>query len=140
VRIAVKTSVIVLAMAFVAAVAAQDKPDFSGEWKLPGGPNRWSIAVEGSKMTVTLSMAGNPHSTVYMLDGTPSKTIPCPGCKEATFTSKWEGNVLVTEMTTLPTPIKEWRSMQKDGTMKVETLRIFNGEPMKGTMILSKVK
>ena len=116
-----------LAVACVAGLSAQDKPDFRGSWKpdparskTMGGLAAQTITVEGSKMTVTVMAAGNARSTVYMLDGTPSKNMANPQ-NELTYTSKWEGNVLVT---TIPTPNLtrvEKRSIEADGSMRVET-------------------
>ena len=87
-----------LAIALMAGVSAQGKPNFAGTWKAAGSFNSWTITVEGSKMTVTMMVAGNSESTVYMLDGTPStNTAGVPGSQlEITYTSKWEGRVLVT--------------------------------------------
>ena len=49
-------------------------------------------------MTIIRTIAGNSTSTVYMLDGTPSKNMSGAADKqrEITYTSKWEGHVLVT--------------------------------------------
>jgi hypothetical protein len=126
---------VALAIALMAGVSAQDKPDFAGTWKTSGSYNSWTITVEGSKMTVTLTVAGNSDSTVYMLDGTPStKTIEGPnGPVEQVYASTWEGDVLVTTITT-PAPanmtLVERRSIEADGTMKVQTtLTILRGKP-----------
>ena len=120
-----------LAVAFVAGVSAQDKPNFAGTWKPVDSFNRTKITVEGSKMTVTITLAGNSDSTVYMLDGTPSKkTMKGQGGQpvDQVYTSKWEGNVLVTEITTPgPNPMIEKRSIEADGTMKVERTIILPG-------------
>jgi hypothetical protein len=122
-----------LAVAFVAGVSAQDKPNFAGTWKTADSFNRTRITVEGSKMTVTITLAGNSDSTVYMLDGTPSqKTMKGPGGKpiEQVYTSKWEGNVLVTTITTAaPDPMIERRWLDSDGTMKVERTIVLKGKP-----------
>jgi hypothetical protein len=124
---------VALAVAFVAGVSAQDKPNFAGTWKPVDSFNRTRITVEGSKMTVTITLAGNSDSTVYMLDGTPSKkTIKGPGGKpiEQVYTSKWEGNVLVTTITTAaPDPMIEKRWLDADGTMKVERTIVLKGKP-----------
>jgi hypothetical protein len=122
-----------LAVAFVAAASAQDKPNFAGTWKPVDSFNRTRITIEGSKMTVTITLAGNSDSTVYMLDGTPSKkTLKGPGGKliEQVYTSKWEGNVLVTAITTgAPDPMIERRWLDADGTMKVERTIVLKGKP-----------
>ena len=120
-----------LAIAFVAGVSVQSRPDFTGTWridparsdKFSGGAPPETITVEGSKMTVSRTRAGNTASAVYMLDGTPSKNVsgPAGNQTEITYTSTWEGNVLVT---TIPAPNLtriERRSIEADGTMKVET-------------------
>src|SRR5688572_22402272 len=124
---------VALAVAFVAGVSAQDKPNFAGTWKPVDSFNRTRITVEGSKMTVTITLAGNSDSTVYMLDGTPSKkTMKGPGGKpmEQVYTSKWEGNVLVTTITTAaPDPMTEKRWLDADGTMKVERTIVLKGKP-----------
>ena len=122
----------ILAAALVAAVAgpsAQDRPNFDGTWQIDTARSRYyagasveTITVEGSKMTISRTIAGNTAWTVYMLDGTPVKNmVGAPGMPiEMTYTSKWEGNVLVT---TIQAPVVnriERRSIEADGTMKVE--------------------
>src|SRR5687768_8846997 len=122
----------VLAIACMTGVSAQDKADFAGKWKSPDSFTQWMITVEGSKMTVTRTTAGNSESTVYMLDGTPSKNpIEGPnGWIDRVFTSTWEGNVLVTTMTTAgPNPMVERRWLEPDGTMKSTTTIVIQGSP-----------
>ena len=143
-----------LAVAFVAGMSAQAKPDFTGTWKpdparsktIGGlGPNQ-TITVEGSKMTIIRTVAGNSASTVYMLDGTPSRNVSGPADKprEITYTSKWEGNVLVTTSTPSPTISDvERRSIEADGTMKVEVTHNYTKEPGKSetaTRVFNKAK
>ena len=123
---------VALAIAFMAGVSAQDKPNFAGTWKASGSFNTWTIAVEGSKMTVTMTVAGNSESTVYMLDGTPSKkAIEGPnGMVENVYTSVWEGNVLVTTITGPAITLVERRAIEADGTMTVQTnLTMLQGKP-----------
>jgi hypothetical protein len=120
------------AMALVAGVSAQDKPNFAGKWKASGSFTSWTITVEGSKMTVTQTVAGNSDSTVYLLDGTPStKTMEGPnGPVENVLTSTWEGAVLVTTITAPSMTRIERRSIEADGTMKVQTtITIMQGKP-----------
>jgi hypothetical protein len=121
-----------LAVAFVTGMSAQDKPNFAGKWKAVGSFTSWTITVEGSRMTVTQTIAGNSDSTVYLLDGTPStKTMEGPnGPVENVFTSTWEGDVLVTTITGPGMSRVERRSIQADGTMKVQTtLTMMQGKP-----------
>ena len=121
-----------LAIALMAGVSGQDKPNFAGKWKAAGSFTSWTIAVEGSKMTVTMTVAGNSDSTVYLLDGTPStKTMEGPnGTVENVFISTWEGDVLVTTITGPGMSRVERRSIQADGTMKVHTtITMMQGKP-----------
>ena len=117
------------AVASVASVSAQDRPNFEGTWQIDTASSRYyggapteTITVEGSKMTISRTVAGNTASIVYLLDGTPSKNMVGLAGKqiEMTYTSRWEGNSLVT---TIPAPAvnrTEKRSIEADGTMKVE--------------------
>lgn len=121
-----------LAIVFMAGVSAQDKPNFAGKWKAAGSFNSWTITVEGNKMTVTMTVAGNSDSTVYLLDGTPStKIMEGPnGPLENVLTSTWEGNVLVTTITAPSMTRVERRSIEADGTMKVQTtITTMQGKP-----------
>ena len=139
---------VVLAIAFIAGVSAQDKPNFAGKWKAAGSFTTWTVTVEGSKMTVTMMVAGNTDSTVYLLDGTPSKkAIEGPnGTVEHVYTSRWEGDVLVTSITAPGMERVERRSMDADGTMKVQTTFVMmQGKPAPppppgvGVQVLKKV-
>ena len=140
---------VALALAFVAGVSAQDKRNFAGKWKADGSFNSWTITVDGNKMTVTMTVAGNSDSTVYLLDGTPStKTMEGPnGPVENVYTSTWEGNVLVTTITAPGMARVERRSIEADGTMKVQTtFTMMQGKPAPppppgagGGLVLKKV-
>ena len=135
----------VAALTFMAGVSAQDRPDFAGTWKADNSYNTWTITVEGNKMTVTMTVAGNSASTVYMLDGTPStKTFEGPnGLMENVYTSTWEGDVLVTTIKTgFGTTIVEKRWIEPDGTMRVQNTLNIPGKPSPPPgpgMVLKKV-
>ena len=140
---------VIAALALVAGVSAQDKPNFAGKWKAAGSFTVWTIAVEGSKMTVTMTVAGNSDATVYLLDGTPStKTMEGPnGLVENVYTSTWEGTVLVTTITAPGMSRTERRSIEADGTMKVQTLFTMMGgkpapppPPGAGQQVLTRIK
>lgn len=120
---------LVAVLALVTGVSAQDKPNFAGIWKAAGSFDWWTITVEGSKMTVTQSIAGNSESTVYLLNGTPStKTIEGPaGTMELVYTSRWEGNALVTTITGPGQERVESRSLEADGSMRVKTAWVTMG-------------
>ena len=123
---------VVAALAFVASVSTQDKPNFAGKWKADNSYNSWTITVEGNKMTVTMTVAGNSESTVYLLDGTPSKkTVEGPmGPMENVSTSTWEGDVLVTTIKTgFGVTITEKRWIEPDGTMRVQNSLSVPGKP-----------
>jgi hypothetical protein len=124
----------------MAVGTAQDPPGFAGTWKSPDSFDRWMITVEGTRMTVTRTVAGNSESTVYMLDGTPSRNIAGKGGVEVeqTYTSKWEGSVLVTTIATPNSSRTERRSLEADGTMKVQSTLMLQGKPMTGPPLLLK--
>jgi hypothetical protein len=139
-----------IAVAFSAGVLAQGKPNFAGKWIMdaektaaanpggaPGGgapgnrgagmgaPAPLTITVDGNKMTITRTMGENTISTVYLLDGTPSKNMQRGqgGEVEVTYTSKWEGNTLVTTIVNPRGTSTEKRSLAEDGTMIIESTR-----------------
>ena len=122
----------IVAIALLTGASAQQKPNFAGTWKAAGSFNSWTITVEGSKMTVTMTVAGNSDSTVYLLDGTPSpKTVEGPnGPVENVYTCTWEGDVLVTTIKTgFGHTIVEKRWLEPDGTMRVQNTLLFPGKP-----------
>jgi hypothetical protein len=140
-----------LAVSLVAGVSAQAKPDFTGAWKIDparsdqysGGAPPETITVEGSKMTVTRTRAGNSDSAVYMFDGTPSKNSVGPAGRQAdmTYISKWEGDVLVTTIVLPKVTRIEKRTIQADGTMKNEiTFNFPDGRTETGWMVFNKTK
>jgi hypothetical protein len=129
-----KRAILSVAVAIVclADLSAQDKPNFAGKWKAENSYNVWTITVEGSKMTVTNTIAGNSESTVYLLDGTPSKkTFEGPnGPMENVYTSTWEGDVLVTTIKTgFGSTMVEKRSIEPDGTMRIQNTLNIPGKP-----------
>jgi hypothetical protein len=120
------------AIAFLAGVSAQGKPNFAGKWKADNSFNSWTITVEGNTMTVTMTVAGNSESRVYLLDGTPSKkTIEGPnGPMENVSTSTWEGDVLVTTIQTgFGSTMTEKRWLEADGTMRIQNSLNIPGKP-----------
>ena len=145
-----------LTLALLAAgLSAQDKPNFAGTWKVdPSRSDQFSagaapqtITVEGNKMTINRTVAGNSRSDVLLLDGTPDKKMvgPADNQQENTTITKWEGNALVTTITNpLMTRIDK-RVMQEDGTMKIDITMNFTGGPRAGTsekgwQVFNKVK
>jgi len=140
-----------IAVAVVTGVSAQARPDFTGTWridparsdKFSGGAPPETITVEGSEMTVTRTRAGNTDAFVYMVDGTPSKNSVGPAGRQTdmTYTSKWEGDVLVTTIVLPKVTRIEKRSIQADGTMKNEvTFNFLDGKTETGWMVFNKTK
>ena len=156
-----------LAVAFVAGVAAQAKPDFSGTWTLDpeksvmggrqgggqgggrqggmGAGQPLTITVEGQKMSISRAMgqSGNTVTTVYMLDGTEAKNTQMgrQGGEptEVIYKSKWEGNALVTTITNPRGTSTEKRWIEADGTMVVETTRTGqDGTPVVTKLVYKK--
>jgi outer membrane protein assembly factor BamB len=136
---------------FAVGASAQTQPDFTGSWridpsksdKFSGGAPPETITVEGNRMTVIRTRAGNKETSVYMLDGTPSKNTVGPAGQqsEITYTSKWEGNVLVTTIPLQTITRIEKRSIQENCTMKNEVTFIFkDGKTETGWMVFNKVK
>jgi hypothetical protein len=123
---------VALAVALMVGVSAQGKPNFAGTWTASDSFNTWTITVEGNRMTVTMTVAGNSESTVYLLDGTPStQLLEGPsGPFENVYTSTWEGDVLVTTITSPFMTRVERRSIEADGTMKIEnSITMMKGKP-----------
>ena len=123
---------VAVAIAFMTGVSAQDNPNFAGKLKAAGSFNSWTITTEGNKMTVTMTVAGNSESTVYLLDGTPStKKFEGPnGPAENVSVSTWEGDVLVTTTkTAFGATMIEKRWMEPDGTMRVQNTLNIPGKP-----------
>ena len=137
---------ILVALAFAAGPSAQARPNFAGQWKAAGSFTTWAIAIEGSRMTITQTVAGNTDSTVYMLDGTPSKKqFEGPnGPAENIYTCTWEGEVLVTTIqTAFGTTLTEKRWLEPDGTMRVQNILTIPGKPSPPPgpgMVLTKIK
>ena len=121
-----------LAIGFISGAFAQNQPSFAGKWKADGSFSSWTITVDGSRMTVTVTVAGNSESTVYLLDGTPSKkAFEGPnGPAENISTSTWDGDVLVTAtQTAFGTTLVERRWLEPDGTMRVQNTLNIPGKP-----------
>ena len=144
-----------LAVALVAGVSAQDKPNFTGTWRVDpersdqfsAGGAAQTITIEGSKMTITRTVAGNTQATVYMLDGTPEKKMAGPEGKqqETTRVTQWEGNAIVSTFKAPSQTRIDRRFIQEDGTMKIEISIEWLAGPRAGTtekgwQVLNKVK
>ena len=73
-------SAIVIVLLIAAAATAQDKPDFTGTWKLAGDapdqftPTQIVVAKDATLLTVTITGQMGEFKTTYKLDGTPGSS------------------------------------------------------------------
>jgi hypothetical protein len=127
-------SLAVACLALVAtAAAAQDKPDFTGTWKLAGQapdqftPTQIVVSRDATVMTVTTTGEMGEFKTTYKLDGTPG---PSPldfqgNLIDRTTQATWTDNVLTlvstSDMGGQAFEVKSVISAGPDGTMVVET-------------------
>src|SRR3954447_26044783 len=69
-------SMVVAALVLVATVAAQEKPNFAGTWKIVGDasdmltPSQIVVAQDTTLLSVTISGQMGEFKTTYKLDGT----------------------------------------------------------------------
>jgi hypothetical protein len=123
----------VAAMLVTTVAAAQDKPDFSGTWKLVGDapdaftPAQIVVARDATTLTVTTTGQMGEFATTYKLDGTagPSPLEIQGASVERTTKATWSGNTLTlaasSNMNGQAFEIKSVVSPGPDGTMVVET-------------------
>src|SRR5215471_15684746 len=73
-------SMIVTVLLIAAGAAGQDKPDFSGKWKLVGDapdeftPNQIVVAKDATLLTVTVTGQMGEFKTTYNLDGSAGRS------------------------------------------------------------------
>ena len=129
----------VLSLVFVALVlagsagAAQDKPDFTGTWKIVGTapdeltPSQIVVAKDATLLTVTITGQMGEFKTTYKLDGTTGSSPLDFGGNTVDRTTKmaWNENKLTLtatgDMGGGPFEVKSVVSANPDGTMLVET-------------------
>src|SRR5215831_7864812 len=126
-------SLALVALFFAAAAAAQDKPDFTGTWKLVGDapdqftPNQIVVAKDATLLTVTITGQMGEFKTTYKLDGTSgSSPLDFQGNTiDRTTKMAWNDNKLTliadSDMGGQAFEIKSVISAGPDGTMVVET-------------------
>lgn len=123
-----------LIVLFVAAAAiAQDKPDFSGTWKLAGDapdqftPTQIVVGKDATLLTVTITGQMGEFKTTYKLDGTAgSSPLDFQGNTiDRTTKMAWNDNKLTltaaSDMGGQAFEVKSVVSSGPDGTMVVET-------------------
>jgi hypothetical protein len=127
-------SIVLAAVALTAAAAtAQDKPDFTGTWKLVGEapdqftPSQMVVAKDATLLTVTTTGQMGEFKTTYKLDGSAgSSPLDFQGNMiDRTTKATWNENKLtlsaVSDMGGQTIEIKSVVSAGPDGTMVVET-------------------
>jgi hypothetical protein len=113
-----------------AGATAQRKPDFAGKWQIDLSKSHDGtgvvskdivIVITQDALTMKIEQSGMP-TIVYRLDGAPRKN-PRPGRGgEATYTSVWEGDRLVTTVTDGQPGQKETRYMENGEMVDESTL------------------
>ncbi len=127
-------SIVLAAVALTAAAAtAQDKPDFTGTWKLVGEapdqftPSQMVVAKDATLLTVTTTGQMGEFKTTYKLDGTAgSSPLDFQGNTiDRTTKMAWTDNKLTltaaSDMGGQAFEIKSVVSSGPDGTLMVET-------------------
>jgi hypothetical protein len=127
-------STLLACLALVAAsAAAQDKPDFTGTWKLVGDaadmftPSQMVVAKDATLLTVTTTGQMGEFKTTYKLDGTESRSpldfqgTTIDRLTKATWNDKKLTLSAVSDMGGQAFEIKSVVSAGADGTMLVET-------------------
>src|SRR5215467_4947198 len=126
-------SMIVVVMLMAAAVGAQDKPDFTGTWKLAGDapdqftPTQIVVAKDATLLTVTITGQMGEFKTTYKLDGTAgSSPLDFQGNMiDRTTKMTWNENKLTltaaSDMGGQAFEVKSVVSSGPEGAMVVET-------------------
>ena len=121
-------------LALAAGAAAQDKPNFSGNWKLAGTgpeftPSQMVIAQDAKTLTITATSQMGEFKTPYNLDGTELKApLDFNGTTVDRVTkAAWNGSNLVLTATSSfqgqSFEMKMVFSLDKDGTLQIESTR-----------------
>jgi hypothetical protein len=127
-----RVGIIAIAALAVATMAFAQKPDFSGSWAPEppaggaaapggggggggrgGGGGPMTVKQSATELTVETQGRNGAQSSVYKLDGSPSKVTARGG--EATATAKWDGSKLVISVKTA------------DGTESTQTWSLEGG-------------
>jgi hypothetical protein len=120
-------------MILAVAAAAQDKPDFTGTWKIVGDaadqltPSQIVVAKDTTLLTVTITGQMGEFKTTYKLDGTSgSSPLDFAGnTVDRTTKMTWNDNKLTLtaagDMGNGTFEVKSVVSAGPDGTMIVET-------------------
>jgi hypothetical protein len=120
-------------MVVVAVAAAQERPDFTGTWKLAGEapdmmtPTSMVVAKDAALLTVTTTGQMGEFATTYKLDGTAGQSpLDFQGTTiNRTTKATWTGNTLTltatSDMNGQAFEVTSVVSAGPDGTMVVET-------------------
>jgi hypothetical protein len=134
------------------AVAAQQKPNFSGTWVVvtPERSAGQEEVIRQDETTFSTGHASNRggHNFVYKLDGTESRNVlsPHPGEEIVTLaTATWQGETLViTERATFPDGRKKEQtstySLDDQGLLRLSIERSADGKPEPSVTLVYKKK
>jgi hypothetical protein len=133
---------------FLAVASAQRRPDFSGTWQIdldrskgasPANARVDIIVIKQDTKTMTIEQKGVP-TVVYHLDGTPVKNIRLGRGGEATFTSAWDGDKLVTTVKDGQEGQTETRYMEGDSMVDLSELKSALGIKFSRKLYWTRVK
>ncbi len=138
------TTVAVALAALATPAIAADHPDINGSWLIDTGKSAFGQApipadldfkmkTEGQDFTVTQTGGGQPESTLRLNTSGKEVTNELPGGERITSTHRWEGNVLVGDITLVTADgtklaFKDRISISPDG--KVMTMKRDTTGPM----------
>jgi hypothetical protein len=125
--------VVLVCAALIAGIAAQEKPNFVGTWKLSDdaaadmfASSQMTVAQDGNNLTVTSLGQMGEFKTTYHMDGTEARSpIDFNGTTLDRVTkTTWDGNKLVLMVTTdvngQSFDIKAIWSLSAEGNLLVE--------------------
>ena len=141
------TSVLALSTCIVAAVFAQQKPNFAGKWiaispadASGGGPQ--TITHTEAKLAMIHGAEGSDHNLEYILDGKEHRNVmPSHGSEIVTlYTATWKGDRLtILSKSTYPNgnvlDQEMVLSLDTKGQLIIDLTETFTGRP-KSTMQL----
>ncbi len=138
-------AIVVMAVLAGSAVAARQRPDFSGTWvaapdAAPAAPGRaapqvfgpqFTIAHQEPALTVTRTINGSPATIRYVLDGSEvTSRMPgrlCEADSAAMWTARWDGPVVAISMIGAVPPNGKTVKMDVTSALRLEspdTLRV----------------
>lgn len=135
----------------VVALAAQQKPNFSGRWvavsPADAAGQEQFVKHDATSLSTSHEAEGDPHRAVYKLDGTESRNVLTSHGEDVVTTSKttWSGAQLtITSVTTYPDgrrrDLKEVWSLDAEGRLVMEINLTMTGQPPMAIKMVSVKK